>query len=113
VPRLSRNQKEELVVQLLLMGVSLALTLIVYWVILTPSWKRQLMVTKVQKAMEDGSNKIRELTGKEILLVQEFVRRVSEWDHEQAAESQKKRMTSNASEGNDGMGTCDSPEESN
>jgi LPS O-antigen subunit length determinant protein (WzzB/FepE family) len=111
--KLSRGQKEELVVQLLLMGVSLALTLIVYWVILTPQWKRQIMVTKVQKVMEDGSNKIRELTGKEILLVQEFLREISVWEHEQIAKYRKKETTSNASEGHVGVETRDSGEESN
>jgi hypothetical protein len=90
---LKQEAKDELFVQLILMGVSLVLTAALYWLILMPQWKRQRLMIQAVKIMEDGSKKVHELTGKEMLLVREFAQRVSEWDHAQLRLSRKKETT--------------------
>jgi hypothetical protein len=106
--------KDELILQLLLMGISLAVTAVLYWLILMPQWKRHQLMLRAMKVMEDGSEKARELTGKEMLLLREFAAKVSEWDHAQAAKF-RRREKSNALPKSEPSGPtpCDSPEESN
>jgi LPS O-antigen subunit length determinant protein (WzzB/FepE family) len=110
----SKQAKEELTLQLILMGISLLLTALLYWLILMPQWKRQALILRAVKAMENGSEKARELTGKEVLLVQEFAQKISEWDHAQLAKFRKKKSNAGISESEPaGPETCDNPEESN
>lgn len=106
-----KEMRDELMVQLILMGVSLAVSALLYWLILMPQWKRQAMIIKTVKVLDDGKSKARDLTGREMLMVREFAAQVSQWDHEQLALFRKKRG-SNASQGNVGMGPCDNRKES-
>lgn len=108
-----KEMRDELVFQILLMTASVILSGLLYWIVMTPQWKRQQMALRMKAAMENGADRARELTGKEVLEIKEFAQQISAWDHAQRALFRnKKKDQSNASEGQLGMETCSDTEES-
>lgn len=84
---MNKEQKDELKVQLILMGISLLLTLLVYWVASLPEWKRKMFLTELRKRLSP----VIDVTTEADSQVRRFRQEISRWEHEQKAKNRKGR----------------------
>lgn len=75
---LSKEKKEDLVIQLVLIGVTLAVSAL----FLVPQWKWELWLRQLQRTAEQAKAIPGELTQAQEQIVRDFMASVSRWNHD-------------------------------
>jgi hypothetical protein len=89
---LSSRVKEELIIQLVMLGLLVLITGVYVWVLL-PRWKKEVLLKQAMDRILDARVVgLSCLSGAEEMLIQQFRQEVSAWDHEQIQKFRGKKL---------------------